>query len=334
MRIGIANDMPLAVEAIRRALAREASHSIAWVAGNGVEAVRNCLADRPDIVLMDLLMPEMSGVEAIRQITAQSPCAILIVTSDIDRNMGQMFEAMGNGAMDVVRTPTLGGDAASDATMLLHKIDTIAWMIGHRVVRRPPAVARRCPATDLPPLVAIGASAGGPIALDTVLKQLPKGFRAAVVLIQHVDSVFASDLAEWLGQGSPLPVGLARQGDAPRAGEVLLAGTNDHLKVGEGGLLNYSVEPKNLFYKPSVDVFFDSIVEGWSGEAVGVVLTGMGHDGASGLKHMRDRGFLTIAQDRATSAVYGMPKAAFEAGAATEILPLTRIATRLCEAMA
>ena len=154
---------------------------------------------------------------------------------------------------------------------------------------------------------------------------------ASVVLVQHVDEVFAAGMADWLASESSLPVRLAREGEAPQPGTVLLAGTNNHLRLLKDGSLAYTAEPASHVYRPSIDVFFDSLVAHWKGEAIGVLLTGMGRDGAEGLKRMRDKGFLTIAQDRDSSAVYGMPKAAATIGAAVEILALERIAPRLVE---
>lgn len=332
MRIAIANDMPLAVEALRRALAREPAHQIAWVAGNGAEAVAHCLSDVPDVLLMDLLMPEMDGVEATRQIMAATPCAILIVTVDLDRNVHKVFEAMGHGALDAVDTPVLGGER--EGATLLRKIHNIGWLIGQGEARG--KVRPRPPANQEPKqrLVAIGASAGGPASLALLLRLLPKDFNAAVVLVQHVDAVFAEGMAQWLGSESNLPVRLARDGESPQPGLVLLAGTNDHMRLLSDGTLAYTAEPCSHVYRPSIDVFFDSVVDHWRGEAIGVLLTGMGNDGALGLKHMRERGFLTIAQDQASCAVYGMPKAAAAMDAAVEILALERIAQRLVEALA
>jgi two-component system response regulator WspF len=165
-----------------------------------------------------------------------------------------------------------------------------------------------------------------------LLKQLPADFPASVVLVQHVDEVFAAGMADWLAGESRLPVRLARDGEQPQPGTILLAGTNNHLRLLRNGELAYTVEPTSHVYRPSIDVFFDSLVAHWKGEAIGVLLTGMGRDGAEGLKRMRGRGFLTIAQDQASCAVYGMPKAAAAIDAAVEILALERIAPRLVEA--
>lgn len=275
--------MPLAVEALRRALAFEPQHQIVWVASNGAEAVTQCAADTPDVVLMDLLMPVMDGVEATRRIMAESPCAIVIVTVDIEQNVHRVFEAMGYGALDAVNTPALG--------------------IGN------PQTA----------------------SLAVLLKQLPASFNAAVVLVQHVDEVFAAGMAEWLASESKLPVRLARDGEPPIPGQILLAGTNNHIRLLRNGSLVYTAEPRSFVYRPSIDVFFESVANYWRGDAVGVLLTGMGRDGAQGLKQMRERGFLTIAQDQASCAVYGMPKAAAAIDAAVQILSLEKIAPRLAE---
>ncbi|AIR87898.1 chemotaxis response regulator protein-glutamate methylesterase [Pseudomonas cremoricolorata] len=333
MRIAIVNDMPMAVEALRRAVALEPAHQVIWVAGNGAEAVDRCREDTPDLILMDLIMPVMDGVEATRRIMADTPCAIVIVTVDRKQNVHRVFEAMGHGALDVVDTPALGaGDAREAAAPLLRKIFNIGWLIG----QQRPSAPRAMPSTQRQvvqrrALVAIGSSAGGPAALEVLLKGLPKDFPAAIVLVQHVDQVFAAGMAEWLSGVSGLPVRLAREGEPPQAGHVLLAGTNHHIRLLHNGQLAYTPEPVNEIYRPSIDVFFESVARYWNGEAVGVLLTGMGRDGAQGLKLMREQGFLTIAQDQHSSAVYGMPKAAAAIDAAVEIRPLERIAGRLME---
>lgn len=330
MRIAIVNDMPLAVEALRRALAFAPEHQIVWVAGDGAEAVRRCAIQLPDLLLMDLIMPVMDGVEATRQIMAQTPCAILLVTGDSEQNMRHVFEAMGHGALDVVNTPTLDtSSAGAAAAPLLRKIQNIGWLIGNEDKQTSPtAPSQAGPAAQQ--LVAIGASAGGPAALAELLRGIPAGFPAAIVLVQHVDQVFAAGMADWLALGSSVPVRLARDGEPPQAGTALLAGTDQHLRLLANGHLAYTAEPSDYSaYRPSIDLFFKSVAMHWSGQAVGVLLTGMGRDGAKGLKKMRDRGFLTIAQDQSSSAVYGMPKAAAGLDAAAEIRPLREIAPRL-----
>ncbi|MFJ3487840.1 chemotaxis response regulator protein-glutamate methylesterase [Pseudomonas sp. NPDC090202] len=332
MKIAIVNDMPMAVEALRRALAFEPTHEVIWVANNGADAVAHCAEQTPDLILMDLIMPVMDGVEATRRIMAATPCAIVIVTVDREQNVHRVFEAMGHGALDVVDTPAIGGSNPREAAApLLRKILNIGWLIGQRDsrVRSAPAplreTAKRCG------LVAIGSSAGGPAALEVLLKGLPNDFPAAIVLVQHVDQVFAAGMAQWLSSSSGLPVRLARDGEPPQGGTVLLAGTNHHIRLLKNGTLAYTAEPVNEIYRPSIDVFFESVASYWNGDAVGVLLTGMGRDGAQGLKLMRQQGYLTIAQNQQSSAVYGMPKAAAAIDAAVEIRSLDTIASRLKE---
>jgi two-component system, chemotaxis family, response regulator WspF len=329
MNIGIANDMPLAVEALRRVIALRPEHRVLWVANDGEAAVDFCAAQTPDVVLMDLIMPRVDGVEATRRIMARTPCPILIVTSSVGANTWRVYEAMGHGALDAVDTPMLGERGIHEAAqLLLQKIDQVGRLMDKPAALRPPAVTPLKPGARQR-LVAIGASAGGPAALATVLRALPADFGAPIVIVQHVDKVFADGMAQWLDGQTQLAVRTADDGEAPRAGVALLAATNDHILLTQNGALHYTRDPAELPYRPSVDVFFHSVVEHWSGEALGVLLTGMGRDGAIGLKAMRAKGYDTIAQDEATSAVYGMPKAAATLGAARRILPLDRIADDL-----
>ena len=179
----------------------------------------------------------------------------------------------------------------------------------------------------------MGASAGGPAALAKVLSGLPSDFPAAVVIAQHVDEQFAPGLAQWLGSQTPLRVRLAEEGDRLRPGTVFLAAREEHLVLASTALLGYTRIPAEFSYHPSVDVLFKSVIRNWHGTAVGVLLTGMGRDGAEGLKALRNRGHHTIAQDEATSAVFGMPRAAIEMNAAVEILALDKIASRLSNLM-
>lgn len=329
MKIGIVNDSVIAVEALRRTLAQRPSLEVAWVAHDGAQAVRMCSPVPPDLVLMDLVMPVMDGVAATREIMRNTPCPILIVTSDVGHHASLVYDAMGAGAVDAVDTPVLGAsELARPASSLLAKIEAIAAQQADartpQVVTPPPRIV---PGTES--LVAIGASAGGPAALATLLGRLPVNFGAGVIVVQHVDDAFAPGMAAWLDQQTPLKVRLVEAGERPAAGVVLLAGGNRHLRVDATGRCMYTEEPRDAVYRPSIDVFLQSVADNWRSRAVGVLLTGMGRDGAVGLGAMRAQGFITIAQDRATSAVYGMPKAAAEAGAASQILPLPTIAPQL-----
>ncbi|HWT36681.1 MAG TPA: response regulator, partial [Paraburkholderia sp.] len=197
MNIGIANDLPLAVEALRRVIALRPEHRVLWVAANGEEAVDFCAAQTPDVVLMDLIMPKLDGVEATRRIMARTPCPILIVTSSVGANTWRVYEAMGAGALDAVDTPTLAGRGIGEsAQLMLQKIDQIGRLMDRPSAQRQTAVAPLRP--DAQKLVVIGASAGGPAALAKVLGGLPAGFAAPIVIVQHVDKVFADGMAEWL----------------------------------------------------------------------------------------------------------------------------------------
>lgn len=329
MRIAIVNDMKMAVEALRRTVVSVPGYEVAWVAANGVEAVKLCAENVPDLILMDLIMPMMDGVEATRQIMAKSPCAILIVTSSVSQHASLVFQAMGAGALDAVSTPTLGADEKGvGREEFLQKIRTIARLLG-AVPRKPSAQPRVEPASMGKMgswLIAIGASTGGPSAVAKVISKFPAGLQAAVIVVQHVDESFAPGLAQWLSQQSALPVRLAQEGDRIENGRVLVAGTNDHLVVKNNRMLGYNHEPAANPYRPSVDVFFESMVQNWPGRSVAALLTGMGRDGAEGLLSLKKSGAFTIAQDAATCAVYGMPKAAAELHAADKILPIDRIA--------
>lgn len=324
MRIGIVNDEPLAVEALRRALLTVPSYSVAWVARDGAESVRRCALERPDVILMDLIMPVMDGVEATRRIMAATPCAILVVTADVTRNMSKVFAAMGAGALDVVSTPTLAaGTREASSTALLAKIRLIGQLgVSHGNVVLPPIAAEGEPVSAL---IAIGASAGGPPAVARVLRDLVPKLPAAVLVVQHVDAEFVDSMAEWFDSQCSLVVEVARAGVRPRAGYAYLAKGDTHLVIQPDGLLAFQSEPEDAPYRPSADELFSSIALNWRGVAVGVVLSGMGRDGAIGLQKMRASGARTIAQDEATSAVYGMPRAAAELDAATDIVPLEKI---------
>ncbi len=312
MRIAIVNDMILAVEALRRVLIKVTAHQIVWVAYTGTEAVKKCAHDRPDLILMDLFMPEMDGVEATRQIMQRSPCAILIVTANVHHSSAKVFEAMGQGALDAVDTPILASSGIpKDADLLLAKIHTIEKLIGK---------SKSVPIQPRFPLVVIGASTGGPKAISTILSQLPAHFGAAIVIVQHVDVQFAMGMVDWLDQQTPLRVRKAMTGDRPTRGTVLFACTNDHLCLQPNGTLAYTQYPIEYPYRPSVNVFFKSVAQYWTGRGTAILLTGMGRDGAEGLKALRSRGWHTIAQSEASCAVYGMPKAAIELNAAVDVL--------------
>lgn len=323
MKIGIVNDVRAACEALRRVVDSLPDHEIAWTAANGVEAVAMAKRDRPELILMDLIMPHLDGVEATRQIMSSAPCAILVVTATVSGNISLVYDAMGHGALDAVDTPILGpAGEVSGAGALIEKIGTIAKLIGATVARRPAATTAR---SSPPRLLVIGASTGGPKAVSDLLVALPRDWNVATVIVQHVDVAFSQGLAKWLGDRTGRPVRVAEHGQIPQAGDVLLAGTNDHMILAKSRQLEYSVDPKDVFFRPSVDVFFSSVAEHWPRTGAAILLTGMGRDGAAGLSKLRARGWHTIAQDEKTSVVWSMPKAAIDAGAACEVLPIDQM---------
>jgi len=336
MRVAIVNDMLLAVETLRRVILGVPGHTVAWIASDGAEALTKCAQDTPDLILMDLIMPFMDGVEATRRIMARNPCAIIIVTATVEGNSAKVVEALGAGALDAVQTPTLAASAYPEHTNSLKiKMEAVARLVSEndKYKRTSEATLNRGRSSQKDHLVVIGASAGGPSALATVLRSLPRDFPAAVIVVQHIDEQFAPSMASWLDEQSELTVRIARERDKPEVGTVLVAGTNDHLVFLDWHAIGYTDDPRDSYYRPSIDVFFESVVTYWKGDVIGILLTGMGRDGAKGLKTLRDSGALTIAQDAESCVVYGMPKAAAELGAAVEILPIEAIALHVMKSL-
>lgn len=329
MRVAIVDDLALAREVLRRLVLSVPDYSIAWIAVDGVEAVQKTAADRPDVILMDLVMPIMDGVEATRRIMADNPCPILLVTSSVSSNFSKVYEAMGHGGLDAVNTPTLDREGkVRDGEALLARLAHLT----KAKTPAPPLVAPCAvvrPARQGPPLVALGASTGGPEALARIVEAFPADFAAAVVIVQHIGVDFVPSLTAWLQGRTRLRVRTARAGDAPTVGEILVAASDDHLVLDREGRLTYRDDPKEYPYRPSVDVFFASLAALWPKPGIAALLTGMGADGARGLLHLRQAGWLTLAQDRTTSVVYGMPQAAAHLGAACHILPLQNLASAI-----
>lgn len=335
MRIGIVNDLRLAVEMLRRAVATLPGATVAWVAEDGAQAVARCAEDRPDVVLMDMIMPVMDGVEATRRIMQATPCPIIVVTATVEGNAGRVYEALGAGALDAVATPTMAPDGSvADAEPLVRKIRAIGLIAGASAPRPVAPAAPATPGTAPSPMVAIGVSTGGPQALAVVLQAFPQPVPWPVVIIQHIDPSFAPGLATWLFGETGHRVEVAGGDDAPAQGRILLAGTADHMIVNTAGRLRYTPDPREMVYRPSVDVFFDSLAAARASPGVAVLLTGMGRDGAAGLGRLRAAGWHTIAQDKATSVVWGMPGAAVDIGAAAEVLPIGQVGPAIAGRMA
>ena len=332
MRIAIANSSAVAVEAIRRVVTSRRGLEVAWVASDSAEAVEKTARDRPDLILMDLVLPAMGGVRTTRTIMQQIPCAILIVTDRVSNNAARVFEAMGAGALDAENTPVIGAEGhVRGAEELLRKIMMVERLIGQEAAASKTDRAGEATGNQVRPMIAIGSSTGGPKALAEVLSRLPEKPGAPIVIVQHVDEQFAGGLVSWLSGQTRLKVVLAKADSPPEPDTVSVAGTNDHLVVGADLAFHYVAEPLNNPYRPSVDVFFLSLLDYWPAKGVAVLLTGMGGDGARGLKALRRAGWHTIVQDEKTSVVYGMPKAAVALGAAAEILPIGEIGAAIAK---
>jgi chemotaxis response regulator CheB len=332
MKVAIVNDSKLAAEILRRIVTSLPDFTLAWVAFSGEEALDLYAKARPDIVLMDLIMPGIGGAETTRRMMSTAPCVILVVTATTAGNRDQVFEAMGHGALDAVNTPVMAqGNGIDGAEPLIQKLRTVARLaVKHPVLKVENIPGRTSCTVDTSavPIVAIGASTGGPQALAEILSQLPSNFPAAVLVVQHVDEQFAPGLATWLQRVASLPVALARQGEPFAPGAVWIASGKEHLTY-DSGIACYTSAPRRAVHIPSIDVLFASLALPHLVPRIGVLLTGMGRDGADGLLAMRNSGAFTIAQDEDSSVVYGMPRAAAELNAAHDILPLHAIAPHI-----
>ncbi|MGH7828883.1 MAG: chemotaxis-specific protein-glutamate methyltransferase CheB, partial [Candidatus Binatia bacterium] len=312
---------------------------VGW-AKNGREAVQLRNSLEPDVMTMDLNMPFMSGLQAIQAIASTRPIPILVVSQMIEsRESDLAFEALRSGAVDIMGRPS-GDGAGAFAKMkeeLISRVKTVARIRPIRLIKKP--------ATSLPKtkaakgrvegegIVAIGASTGGPPALAIVLKGLPRGFPLPVAVVQHIAPGFVKSLAQWLRRESPLDVKVAAEGEVLGPGTVYLGPEDHHLEIGRDRKISLSDSAPIRGHRPSVDRLMESASLSYGKNAVGIILTGMGSDGADGLKKLRDAGGTTIVQDETTSLVYGMPREAALRGAAEIISPLEKIADEIMEAI-
>jgi two-component system response regulator WspF len=332
MNIGIVNDMKTSLLTLRAIVERVPDWSVAWEAENGAVAVQRCIEITPDIILMDLIMPVMNGVETTREIMRQTPCAILVVTAGVVKNTPLVYAALGEGALDAVDMP---GTEEVEIERLLEKMRKVGKiLIDQKQHSRPPPNASRQPDQHPgTPLIAIGASTGGPTAIRRLLQNLPMVIPAAIVVIQHLDQDHTSGFADWLQEETELQVRVAREGEKPVKGLVLVAKTNDHLVLKANGSLHYTREPVDEPYRPSVNEFFASAGLYRKGPIIGVLLTGLGRDGGRGMLALRRLGHFTIAQDEESSVAYGMPRDAAQRRAAVKQLPPEQIGKLIAQRM-
>jgi two-component system chemotaxis response regulator CheB len=302
-------------------------------AADAAQAVAEIRRLSPDIVTMDIRLPRMNGFDATRWIMRDHPLPIVVVASDVeDKTLNITMNALRAGALSVVAKPA-GLERGDYEAVADHLCTQLVIMSQVQVVRQrahghaapPPMPLAVMPGVDM---VAMVASTGGPGALARVLGALPGGFAAPVAVVQHMGGAFLNGFAHWLGSVSGLPVSVATQAQRPLPGHVYVAPGGMHLTV-SGGAFHLDDRPAVQGQRPSGDVLFDSLARGDARRTVGVVLTGMGEDGARGLLSLRQAGAYTIAEDRSTAVIWGMPGKAAELGAALEILPVDAIAPRL-----
>ena len=340
-RVVIADDSELFIDVLSDLVRREPGLSLVGVAKNGRDAVSQVKALRPDLVVMDVLMPELDGLAATEQIMAEQPTPILILSSDPRSRTGRLsLEALARGALEAMPKPEqlpFEGRAKRgllDRMRLLADVAVVRHVRGRRHQWRepeaPPPSTRRPPVMVSTPIVAIAASTGGPQALVDVVSLLPVDLRAAVLVVQHMSDAFLPVFAEWLQKSTALVVSIAQEGTSPVAGHIYVAGAGRHLELKRGCFSLPGAEPEER-HCPSADRLFASLARDAPGRTYGVVLTGMGRDGTSGLLHLRQAGGETAAQDASSSVVDGMPRAAREAGAAAKVLPLASVASELVQ---
>jgi two-component system, chemotaxis family, protein-glutamate methylesterase/glutaminase len=335
IRVLIVDDSAFVRKALSRMLGGADDIEVVGTAVDGQDGVEKVLALRPDVVTLDVKMPRLDGLEALRRIMAECPTAVLLLSSLTGEGADVTLRGLDLGALDFVDKSSVEGhmNLLALADELLEKVRGLA-----KAQRRAPVAP---PATQLPlpefarqraELVVIGTSTGGPAALQTVIPALPADLSVPVLVVQHMPIGFTRSLAERLDQRSDLMVREARDGEPLVPGRVLIAPAGRHLKLhriqGEARvLLDY--EPLEALHRPSVDVLMQSAARTFGGAVLGVVLTGMGADGVEGLRAIRAAGGRTLAESEDTCVIYGMPKAAIEAGVVHRVAALDRIADEI-----
>jgi two-component system, chemotaxis family, protein-glutamate methylesterase/glutaminase len=335
----IVNDSPTVAELLSYILCSDPALKVAGVARDGEEAVAAAARLKPDIIVMDIHMPKLDGFEATRRIMETTPTPIVIMSaSSSTDDVTRTFQVLEAGALAIVRQP-LGIGYSEHKLVSEEIIRTIKTMSEVKLVRRwtrePKRETASPPAAGAPPslakaqVVAIGASTGGPPALHAILSRIPKSFPVPILIVQHIAPGFIGGLADWLAKSTELLIHLAVPGEKPLPGRVYLAPDGRHLLVDADGRLILAEQTPEEALCPSVSRLFGSVAAIYKDRAVGILLTGMGRDGAQELKLMRDAGAVTIAQDKESSVVHGMPGAAIKLDGATYVLSPAEIATTL-----
>jgi two-component system chemotaxis response regulator CheB len=342
VRVLVVDDSEVARRLLAEVLGRDRGLEVVGEAASGAEALRLAARLRPDVITMDVQMPGMDGLETTRRIMEQHPAPIVVVSGGHDPgDLAHSVRALEAGALTALRKPRGPADPGF-AAQAAELVGTVKLMAEVKVFRRRPGAAPRGRPLPSPPaggtpraraeLVAMGASTGGPAALATILRGLPATTPVPVLVVQHITPGFDAALASWLDETTPLPVRLASDGLPPRPGEVVIAPAGSHLGLSGAGRVELGQGPPLDGHRPSASHLFASVARVFGPRAVGVILTGMGSDGAAGLLELRRAGGTTLAQDEASCVVAGMPAVAVAAGAVDQVVPLGELAARIADA--
>ncbi len=340
IKVLIVEDSAVVRQHLKNILEKGEGIRVIGMAENGVESLKFVQEQKPDVITMDINMPKMNGLEATRRIMETRPVPIVIVSASYDPgDVDKSFHAMEAGAVAIVEKPPGEGHLDFD-TAAKALVQTVKLMSEVKVVKRwnktqQSGTLRECltevvsgqTANNIKALV-IGASTGGPPVLQTILSGLPKNFPAPVFVVQHIAKGFLGGMAAWLGQTTAIPIHIAAYGDRPQPGHVYFAPDDFHMEIRGSRIVLNKDKPENGI-RPSVSYLFRSAANVFGENMIGVLLTGMGKDGAEELKIMKEKGAITIVQDKESSVVYGMPGEAVKLDAATYVLSPDKIALAL-----
>lgn len=333
----VVEDSPVVQMLMKHLLDSDPDLHVMGTASNGQEAIDFVAQQRPDVILMDVHMPKMDGYEATRRIMEMRPVPIVISSATLtSQEVGATFHALEAGAVAFVEKP-VGLSTPGFAQMMQKLLETVKlmsevkvvkrWARDRRTVIRPVAEPPR--RSEAIQVVAIGASTGGPPVIQTILKGLPRNYPAPILVVQHIAAGFLGGMVDWLRQTTPLPVQLGVHGTPALPGNVYLAPDGAHMGLMPGGRILLSKDEPENGLRPAVSFLFRSVANASGARAVGVLLTGMGRDGADELYVLKEKGAVTIAQDAETSVIHGMPGEAIRLGAALYTLPPEQIAAML-----